>query len=226
MKGEGLILSMETSTKICSACISLGKEIIYYVENDEGFEHASKLSPFIKDCLNRSGKTASDLDGIAIGSGPGSYTGLRVGYSTAKGLCYALKKPLIEIPSLEALAHTFLSTNKNFDYYVPMMDARRNEVYTTTYDASMHVVEELRPLILDDDHFETLEGKIAFFGNGAFKMEKHLKQKDQIFEAKCIASNLCTLAFSKWEAKKFGDVAYAVPLYLKPPNITTPKSVL
>lgn len=220
------ILHLETSTVVCSACLSNNGDLLAIRESNEGNVHSTMLTVYIDECLKEAGIKMRDLSAISVSAGPGSYTGLRVAFAAAKGIGHALEIPLICIPTLEALAFSFFQLNSEFNLYIPMLDARRNEVYTVSYDSDMNVVDELRALILDEGVFDGHHQGIAFFGNGAFKMKSQLKQGDEIFDWETSAQHQIKLAYKKWLDKTFDDIAYATPIYLKPPNITIPKPLL
>jgi len=184
------------------------------------------LTVFIDHCLREGGITIKDISAVAISAGPGSYTGLRVGFSVAKGICFARNIPLIYIPTLETLIEEAVSIHPGYEFYVPMLDARRSEVYTMTVDFAKNEVEQLRPLVLEQGCFNSLPGKILYFGNGAKKMELLKKNEDKIIELPCSATYQSSISYKKFLASDFQDMAYAIPLYLKPPNITKPKPAL
>jgi len=223
---NSFILHLETSTEVCSACLSNNGAFLAMRESKEGNIHSTMLTVYIDECLKEVGIKPKDLSAISVSAGPGSYTGLRVAFAAAKGIGHALKIPLICIPTLEALAFSFQELNREFNLYVPMLDARRNEVYTASYDSDLKIVDELRSLILDRGVFDKHESRIAFFGNGAFKMEAQLKTGDEIFDWDTSAQHQIKPAYEKWLDKGFDNIAYATPIYLKPPNITIPKPLL
>lgn len=223
---KSYILHLETSTEVCSACISAGTDLLAIKESKEGYVHASMLSVYIKDCLDQADLSMKELSAVSVSAGPGSYTGLRVAFATAKGICHALTIPLISVSTLKALAFSFSQKHEDFNLYVPMLDARRNEVYTIVCDSKLKVLQPLQALILDPGVFRELNGSIAYFGNGAFKMKDQLKEGDGIYDWNCSAQHLIYLAHQQFLANDFDEMAYAVPQYLKPPNITIPKPLL
>jgi len=226
MEQSVYIIHLETSTKVCSASLSCDGNSIVKKESHEGFDHAANLTVFMDDCLKEGGITIKDISAVAVSAGPGSYTGLRVGFSVAKGVCFARNIPLIYIPTLETLIEKAVSTHPEYDYYVPMLDARRSEVYTMTVNPSKNEVEHLRPLVLEEGCFHSLTGKVLYFGNGAKKMEPLKKVEDTIIDLPCSATYQSSIAYKKFMASDYQDMAYAIPLYLKPPNITKPKPAL
>jgi tRNA threonylcarbamoyladenosine biosynthesis protein TsaB len=227
-----LILQLETATTSCSVALALDGKTIAFKELNERNAHASHMTLFIQDVLKEAGKTMEELEAVAVSSGPGSYTGLRIGISTAKGLCYALNIPLIGIDTLSAMAAGQISTGSFGDkaLYCPMIDARRMEVYTAVYDSSLNVINETEAKILDDNSFAGLRNtnKLIFFGDGAFKCadiftgdENTVIVTDFINSAKDMSS----LALEKFEKQQFEDVAYFEPFYLKDFLILKPKSL-
>ncbi len=222
---ESMILHLESSTSTCSTCISVNGEMAALIENHEGFVHSALMTVHINDCLETVNAKIDELTAVSISAGPGSYTGLRVSFAIAKGMCYALKIPLITIPTLKAMTSSFIQTHEAFDLYVPMLDARRNEVYTETFNNQLNSLSPLQSLVLNDRSYSEQKKKIAFFGNGAFKMKDQLKSNDRIFDYPCSAAHQIQLANEKFLAKDFDDLAYSVPIYLKPPNITKAKPI-
>ena len=226
------ILSIDTATEICSVAISEDDRLLSLEENQEGYQHASQITLLVEACIKKAKLNLKQVDAVAISAGPGSYTGLRIGVSTAKGICYALNIPLISVSTLAALASASSLQYPTADYYIPMIDARRMEVYTSIYDRKMKKVKTDHALILEENSFDTFlrEGKkVVFSGNGSNKFKTLIKQKasNQIFiEYFCSAEHLLPIAYRKYQEGIFEDLAYYTPFYLKPPNITTPKSLL
>ena len=230
-----LILNIESATDICSIAISRDKEILALREI-EGNSHAEKMTLLINECLDASGLKINDLDAVAISNGPGSYTSLRIGASTAKGICYATDLPLIAVDTLESLAMAAYNEVKDDDaLYCPMIDARRMEVYTTLYQYSketggFEIVEPMSPKIIDEDsyadYFEKNQ-KIIFCGNGAPKCQEFIQNKNTLFlSILCSARYLILLSYKNNLNEIFVDVAYHTPQYLKAPNITKSKERL
>lgn len=224
-----IILNIETATDIGSVCVSKGEKILATKDGSSTFSHAKETTLMIESCLMEAGIALQDLDAIAISSGPGSYTSLRIGTSIAKGICYALDKPLIAVNTLESLAFA-ASKIAQGTIYAPMIDARRMEVYTAFYEVGMTCTLPMQPLILDEKTFDLAikaQKKIVFAGNGAEKIKKVVNSSQFIFtNILCAAKHLAPLAFKAFENKQFESVAYFEPDYLKPPNITTPKKLL
>ena len=212
-----LILNIETSTTNCSVSLSKDEETLVLKEdNNAEYSHAEKLHLFVMEAINLSGISKNNLDAIAISKGPGSYTGLRIGVSTAKGLCYALDKPLISISTLEALAH---QVKTDIGLIVPMLDARRMEVYSAIFDSEYKLNREIQAQILDNKSFETeLEkSKVYFIGNGVEKTKTLINNNNAVFIEDKLpsASTMGKLANIKYKKSDFENVAYFEPYYLK-----------
>lgn len=216
-----LILGIETSTKICSIALTQGKHLLAVEEIGGVFSHAENITVFIEKVLLQSGKSLSEIDAIAVSKGPGSYTGLRIGVSTAKGLCFALNQPLIAVDTLLAMALRMAkqTTDKNL-LFCPMIDARRMEVYTAIYNANNELIEPISAKIIDENSFSKFlaNQKIIFFGDGAEKCRTlFAENKNAIFNESVLPSALeiNELALKKLNNKQFEDVAYFEPFYLK-----------
>ncbi|MBP0904626.1 tRNA (adenosine(37)-N6)-threonylcarbamoyltransferase complex dimerization subunit type 1 TsaB [Mariniflexile gromovii] len=212
-----VILSIETATTNCSVAISkAGKTIVLKEDNSKNYSHAESLHVFINAVLKEAGLASKDLDAIAISKGPGSYTGLRIGVSAAKGLCFALDKPLISVPTLEALAH---QVDANDGVIVTMLDARRLEVYAAIFDSNYNRIKETEAQILDENAFADYlaKGKVYFVGNGVEKTKGLIKHENAVFVENKLpsASQMGMLAFDKYKNGDFEDVAYFEPYYLK-----------
>ncbi|MGB0891976.1 MAG: tRNA (adenosine(37)-N6)-threonylcarbamoyltransferase complex dimerization subunit type 1 TsaB, partial [Flavobacteriaceae bacterium] len=176
-----LILNIETATKNCSVSVAKDGEILAIKElNNGNYSHAEVLHPFIVDILQEAKISSSELDAVAVSKGPGSYTGLRIGVSAAKGLCFAFDKPLISIETLTSLAH---SISINDGIIVPMIDARRMEVYAAVYNNEYHQIREIKAEIIDENSFiEYLENnKVYFLGDGAAKCKEIITHKNAVF---------------------------------------------
>lgn len=225
------ILLLETATSVCSVAISLNGEIIASKEENATNIHASQLTPFIQEVMKDAGISFGQLDAVAVSKGPGSYTGLRIGVSTAKGLCYALDKPLIAINTLKMMAAGFLaSASDQIDLICPMVDARRMEVFTALFDSQLNEVEETQAKIVDEDRFSILltSRKITFIGNGAEKCMSVIQHPNAQFDLKNYnsAKFMASLANDAFTGGNFEDVAYFEPFYLKDFVATTPKNRL
>lgn len=212
-----LILNIETATTNCSVSISKdGKTVFLKEDNNKNYSHAESLHLFIDAVLKESNTTLADIDAIAVSKGPGSYTGLRIGVSAAKGLCFALNKPLISVPTLQALAHQVKVEN---GFVVSMLDARRMEVYSSIFDSHYNQIRDTEAEILDENSFiEYLENsKVYFIGNGVEKTKEILAHPNAVFiEDKLPSANeMGLLAYNKYKISDFEDVAYFEPYYLK-----------
>ncbi len=228
---NNLILQIDTSTTVCSVALSENGQTLHVINLDEPNAHAAKLTILIEEILKQTGRNMEDLNAVAVSMGPGSYTGLRIGVSTAKGLCYALDIPLIAINTLEAL---FVGYRSQFgltvgEAYLPMLDARRMEVYTAVYDHDATLVRATSAEIIDIDYFNGLlldYDRVQLFGAGADKFETLFSSTERVnilSGFKDSAAFLSPLAFEKFERKLFEDVAYFEPFYLKDFVVTTAK---
>ena len=220
------ILNIETATSICSVALTKNNELLSLRESDDKNSHSSKLTLFIDEVIKEVDINYTDLDAIAVSKGPGSYTGLRIGVSTAKGLCYALDKPLISVGTLQAMAlgmaEKFITENlyEKPVLFCPMIDARRMEVYSALYDSNNKEVREIRAEIIDKNSFSEFlqNNEIIFFGDGASKCKQVLAHRknaifiDNFFPS---ASFITEIANLKFKNKDFEDVAYFEPFYLK-----------
>ena len=232
-----LILCIETGTDICSVGIARDGELISLRESDEGRDHARQVGVFVDELLDEMGLQPEDLDAVAVGKGPGSYTGLRIGVSFAKGLCYGIQKPLIAIGSLNALTEVaredyeagILDVEGWEDAVLcPMVDARRMEVYTQRFDAEGKALSEVSAEIIDGESFaaeRVSERPFVIFGNGAKKCEEVLSGAQWVAVAPS-ARGLVRLAEEAFEAGQFEDIAYFEPFYLKDFVVTTSKKRL
>jgi len=214
------ILCIETSTTVCSVCVTANEKIISFREINNGFTHAENLHVFIEEILKEAGLSFSQLSAVAVSKGPGSYTGLRIGVSSAKGFCYALNIPLISIDTLQSMAWGVAQKKQEDILYCPMLDARRMEVYCAVYDKDLNTVVPVNALVLDENSIEIFpkSKSILFFGDGMEKA-KNLLQKNNfasfslgIFPS---STNMAALAFAKFQQKQFKNVALFEPFYLK-----------
>jgi tRNA threonylcarbamoyladenosine biosynthesis protein TsaB len=216
-----MILCIETSTTVCSVALTDNNLVLDFREVNEGFNHAEKLTVFISEVLQSASVNIKDLDAVAVSSGPGSYTGLRIGVSVAKGICFAIDKPLISISTLELMA---LIASKNIkekilnQLFCPMIDARRMEVYCALYDKDLNCISPPTAVIVTDEFFYDKSNKnsIAFFGDGAEKCRAVFKDNfvfiPDIFPS---AKFMAELATNKFEARQFENLAMFEPFYLK-----------
>jgi tRNA threonylcarbamoyladenosine biosynthesis protein TsaB len=212
-----IILNIETSTKNCSVSIANKGEILVIKElNNGNYSHAEVLHPFIVDVLKEAGLTTSNIDAVAVSKGPGSYTGLRIGVSASKGLCFAFNKPLISIDTLTSLSHT-ISIDKGF--VVPMLDARRMEVYSAVFNEEHQIVREIKAEIIDETSFlEYLESnKVYFLGDGSQKCKGVITHKNAVFldDKFPSANEMAKLSYDKYKKSDIENVAYFEPFYLK-----------
>jgi tRNA threonylcarbamoyladenosine biosynthesis protein TsaB len=212
------ILYIETSSKNCSVAISDNEEILCVCEEvSENYKQSESLHSFVEWALEGAGISIKEIEAVSLGQGPGSYTGLRIGASSAKGFCYGLKVPLIAINSLESMIEPFLG--KNYDYIVPLIDARRMEVYTAVYDGATG--EEITPTeakVLDENSFKELrDKKILFVGDGAAKTKEIIKLPNAEYNENIYpsAQYLIKKTLRKIDQKDFEDIAYFEPFYLK-----------
>ena len=214
------IIYIETSTALCSTALSRGGEIIAARSNDER-KHASLTAPFIKEMLDEHGLGVSDCDAVCVSMGPGSYTGLRVGVSTAKGLCFGAGIPMIGVGSLDTLVWQAIDRNLLPDgcrHIVPMIDARRMEVYCEVFDVTGKQVRETAPEIVTEESFadSLTEGPVLFIGDGARKCSEVIKSADATFIDACPeAASMLRPAEMKYAESDFLDTAYSEPFYLK-----------
>ena len=218
------ILNIETATKNCSVALAKdGKTLLCKEIAEEGYSHAERLHVFIEEIINEAGIQLKDLAAVAVSQGPGSYTGLRIGVSAAKGLCYALSIPLIAVDTLQALA----SKAKVADgLIVPMIDARRMEVYSAVFSAGLEKQREILAEIIDENSFEDFADKLYFVGDCNEKGKTVLTKGNFIFldEIKYPSANeMSALSFDKYKKSDTVDVAYFEPYYLKDFLITTAK---
>lgn len=229
-----VIINIETSTKVCSAAVTAEGMVLRHYENFEGRNHAALLSDYLKGCLDFLAEKELKPDAVAVSMGPGSYTGLRIGLSEAKGLCYALDIPLIGVSTLELMATRVMFSTDTVDpesILVPMIDARRMEVYTAAYDFALTPLVEPRPLILDETTLATLnpEGRpMLFFGDGAAKARTLLESPTSHFVdgVTPLAVDMIALAERAYSRRDFLDLAYSVPTYLKDFQASKPKPLL
>lgn len=214
------ILNIETATEVCSVSLSRKGETLDLIENSEDKTHSELLTVFIETLMKRNKIGYQDLSAIAVSSGPGSYTGLRIGVSVAKGICYGLKKPLLSVPTLESMAFGGVQLSKEQNsLFCPMIDARRMEVYTSVFDSQLNVVEETNAKIIDSESFVNLlsDNQVCIFGNGAEKCKPIITHPNAIFldEFNISAQYMSELSYQKFLTQSFEDVAYYEPFYLK-----------
>lgn len=228
------ILHIESATLTCSVAVSRNGETLALKEtHDQTYSHSEKLVVFIDDAIKQAGLKPSDLDAVCVSKGPGSYTGLRIGVSAAKGLCYGLGIPLLSVGSLESMANwaktEFSEQLTDVSFLFPMIDARRMEVYEQLFNASLKELQPVSAEIIDETSFaaELEKGKVAFFGDGAAKCKEVINHPNAIFldDFNPSARGMVALAEAKFTAKQFEDVAYFEPYYLKDFVAGKPKRV-
>lgn len=224
------ILSIETSTSVCSVALSMDGEILFEKTSFEGPSHAALLGVFVEEALSVLKEKEGKLDAVAVSSGPGSYTGLRIGVSVAKGLCFGFGIPLIGIHTLDIMAATAIKQNKGVTdcLYCAMLDARRMEVYAAIYDASLKLLRETTADIVDEGTYASYleKGKVCFFGDGAEKCKPVITSPNALFmeDIHPLAVNMIPLAEQAFAAGKFEDTAYFEPFYLKEFQATIAKN--
>jgi len=212
-----ILLNIETSTTNCSVSLSKkGETLVLKEDYSANYSHAESLHVFIDDLMKSSQMKLSDIDAVAVSKGPGSYTGLRIGVSAAKGLCYAMDKPLISVSTLESLSHQVKISD---GIIVPMLDARRMEIYSAVFNANHQLINEIQAQILEKQVFlDYLENtKVYFIGNAVEKTKTIIQHKNAVFiENKLPSANeLSKLAYLKFIKNDFENVAYFEPYYLK-----------
>lgn len=225
-----MILHIETSTRVCSVGISTEGRLQGLKEDkSQNYSHSSVLTVFIEELIGESGRKLKDLDAVAVSQGPGSYTGLRIGVSAAKGICYALDIPLIAVDTLQALAvhgKELLSGDEKTrqlihpdTIFCPMIDARRMEVYFNLFDSRMQALQQTQASIIGPDTFNYLENEktLILMGDGAGKFQDVIKRENTHFMPHILPSvaGMVPLAWQKFEKGLFENVAYFEPFYLK-----------
>lgn len=218
------ILNIETATKNCSVSVAKdGKTIACNELADEGYSHAEKLHVFIEEVIAKAGISVQDLAAIAVSQGPGSYTGLRIGVSAAKGLCYALNIPLIAVDTLQTLASQAEVTDGKI---IPMLDARRMEVYSAIFNSDLTIDRAIKAEIIDENSFQEYHDKLYFVGDCADKCKAVLTKQNFVFleDVKYPSANaMSKISYDKYQKSDTVDVAYFEPYYLKDFMIAPPK---
>ncbi|MEH6514137.1 MAG: tRNA (adenosine(37)-N6)-threonylcarbamoyltransferase complex dimerization subunit type 1 TsaB [Maribacter arcticus] len=215
----GIILNLETSSTNCSVCLTKDGVILAMKElNSENYSHAEKLHVFIEEVMKEATLKTQDLEAIAVSKGPGSYTGLRIGVSAAKGLCYALGVPLVSVSTLKSMASQLKSVDEDA-LIIPVLDARRMEVYSAVFDNYLNQVRETKAEIIDEQSFEEYIGStsVHFLGSGAEKIKGIFNSDNLTFHLDVVPSvkEMALISFDKFKNKDFEDVAYFEPYYLK-----------
>ncbi|MDE5774079.1 MAG: tRNA (adenosine(37)-N6)-threonylcarbamoyltransferase complex dimerization subunit type 1 TsaB [Muribaculaceae bacterium] len=225
------ILNIETSSKICSVAVTSDGMIEYHIESEGEMEHAKLLGVYVDKALEEMTRREVELDAVAISSGPGSYTGLRIGMSLAKGLCFAKDIPLITVPTLEILATKAMfgiRDPQGDELLIPLIDARRMEVYCAVYDFALNTIQVPEAKILDENSFKNLmdDNKCIFIGDGVTKAKELIKHKNAIFATNImpIAIDMTALSERAYRNGNFADIAYVTPNYLKDYQATVAKN--
>jgi tRNA threonylcarbamoyladenosine biosynthesis protein TsaB len=229
-----MIICIETATTLCSVALCDSQRVISVKESGEGRSHASVLTLFIQDILKEAGIRVADLEAIAVSKGPGSYTGLRIGVSTAKGMAYAASIPIIGVETTCSMFHGFISSGKEYhesDLFCPLLDARRMEVYYTLYDITANIVRETRAEVIKKDSFSDIPetSRIFFFGDGSAKCREIITRNNVFFDRdfSISAAFMQKPVYELYEKHSFEDTAYFEPFYLKDFLTTKPvKNIL
>ena len=229
-----VIINIETSTDVCSAALTAEGQILTHDEDFGGRNHAALISGYVKNCLDFAAEHEISIDAVAVSTGPGSYTDLRIGLSEAKGLAYALDVPLIGVNTLELMATRVMFSTLDIDpesIFVPMIDARRMEVYTAAYDFGLSPLMSPQPLVLDEESYAGLlsTGRpVLFFGNGSDKAKELLSRHANavvVPDVVPLAVDMVALSELHHSRRSFLDLAYTVPEYLKDFQATKPKKL-
>lgn len=222
----GIILNLETATTNCSVSLAKDGNLLALKEdNTPGYSHAEQLHVFISECMDEVNLSFNELDAVAVSKGPGSYTGLRIGVSAAKGLCFSLDIPLISIATLTSMAS---QANGSYDYIIPVLDARRMEVYSAVFDGDLNQIRDTEAEIIDENSFSSYfkNKTVHFLGNGAQKIMETLSGAFSSFDSSCAPSSkeMAFLSHQKYLDNDFEDVAYFEPYYLKDFMLQTKKN--
>lgn len=222
MKENPILLHIETATEVCSVALSRGDTLLGVCEGRDGNSHSKNLLPYIDKVLKEAELAPHDLDAVAVSIGPGSYTGLRIGVSTAKSFAYTLEIPVLTVSTLESLAQgalQHLPAGTDDFQIVPMIDARRMEVFAARYDRQLQLLDEVAPVIVDEEAYRNLlaDQIVVFCGNGMPKCKELLAQSSnaRFADFELSARYLLPTALAKWQKQDFADVAYFEPFYLK-----------
>jgi tRNA threonylcarbamoyladenosine biosynthesis protein TsaB len=223
------LLHIESTSTVCSVSVSENNTLLAVKEINDGFTHAENLHLFIQDVLQQVGLTLKQLQAISISSGPGSYTGLRIGFASAKGLAYALNIPLIKVDTLQSLSRCVIERINKDVYYCPLIDARRMEVYYAIHNLELNEIQVPANLVLSESTVSIfdLDKDIYFFGDGLEKSKSILSQLKRAHFIENIvpsSNHLISLAFDKFLKNEFEDLAYTEPFYLKDFYFTTPSN--
>jgi tRNA threonylcarbamoyladenosine biosynthesis protein TsaB len=216
-----LLLNIDTATEHASVCLSDGDMVLGMIESAEQKNHASFVQIAIREMMDKAGYGLDQLDAVVVTAGPGSYTGLRVGLASAKGICYALGKPLVMVNTLEVMAQAVLSRHLSIDpsaLICPLIDARRMEVFTALYDISLHEIAAPHALVVDENSFSDLlkTQPVVFCGSGYPKLEKIIDSPAAVFSGvQHHAGDLAVRGLKAYQSNLFADLAYSEPLYVK-----------
>ncbi|MDR3262106.1 MAG: tRNA (adenosine(37)-N6)-threonylcarbamoyltransferase complex dimerization subunit type 1 TsaB [Tannerella sp.] len=223
------ILHLETATPVCSVALSVNGTVVFEQISYEGASHAALLGVFTEEAVSFAETESYHLDAVAVSRGPGSYTGLRIGTSMAKGLCMGWEIPLIAIPTLDLMASKAIRRCADKEgLYCAMLDARRMEVYAAIYDAGLSAVRETKAEVVTPETYRAFleQGRVYFFGNGAAKCRAVIASETAVFPENIhpLATDMAALAENAFQKAAFEDVAYFEPFYLKEFMATTPKN--
>ncbi|MDO9510681.1 MAG: tRNA (adenosine(37)-N6)-threonylcarbamoyltransferase complex dimerization subunit type 1 TsaB [Bacteroidales bacterium] len=228
-----MILSIETATRVCSVAIHKEGELLGMLESEHENSHSSELTVLVERLMKQLHLSPSDFSAVAVSEGPGSYTGLRIGLSVAKGFCYALEIPLILVRTLHGIAMNALSESKNLftehSLILPMIDARRMEVYSAVYNQNLELLEEVKAEIIQENSYQSWlnSGFVLYLaGDGAQKCRSllgHLENVRFVNNVRCSADGIGKLAWGKYQRNEFADLAYSEPFYLKEFTAASPK---
>ncbi len=218
-KRMAALINVETSTEVCSVALSLDGKVVWHKENFDGQSHSVSLAKFIEELMDYAQKANLNIDGVAVSCGPGSYTGLRIGVSTCKGLCYGMDVPLIAVNTLQTMANHVVKSGEveAGSLLCPMIDARRMEVYTAFFDGGLRQVKETSADVIDGDSYKDRTEKVVCFGNGAEKCRQALSRDNFVFvdDVHPLALDMVELSEKAYQNREFQDVAYFEPFYLK-----------
>lgn len=221
-----IILNIETSTDICSICLSQDGAVTAIRETERSYSHSEVIAVFIEECVKEAELKMQDIDAVSVSQGPGSYTALRIGAATAKGICFALSIPLISVGTLDALKNSVIEQAGNNDLIIPMIDARRKEVYRSVYDSTGNIIAAVEPIILDSNTFIEYNqyDRLLFCGDGVAKSKDILGIKNgSFFDEECSSRHMITHSEEKFAKNLYEDISYFEPFYYKGPNITVQK---
>jgi tRNA threonylcarbamoyladenosine biosynthesis protein TsaB len=223
-----MILCIDTALEHCGVGLLRDGRMVHAIDSDTYMRASEVLHQMIADVLEQSGVSLADIKAVAVNGGPGSYTGLRIGASSAKGFCYALDIPLIHAGALELMTEGAIHRAGYGDYelYIPMIDARRNEVFTAVYNKNRDVLLRPQPLILDETSFRDIPpGRALFFGNGAAKARELIRtgMDAEFVDFQCRTVDFSRLVWDKWKHSKFEDAVHYTPSYLKKFHFVSPK---